>query len=261
MCLLAIALVRLSDDDRSAEAVEAVEVAQRACAAHPTSAEAHAVRAEALHEVARTGDAIDAAALAVELDPVSADRWVQHAYLEWAFASMLGRGAPSYDDALVRAAHSADRGVALAPASAEPHFVRALVHAAAKEYAAAEAAAARGLAIDPEHPMGHTALAVIHGRRDRRRASDHAVELGRIDPHTDGGADLISWIKGAPWWWAAVAVLIGLPVLSALDGSFEGWMWGFLVAGICLVVALRVHPRFRVSNDARAAHRRRRRLG
>ena len=185
----------------------ALAVADRAVAAAPHLADAHAERAESLIVLLRPAGAVAAAGQAARLAPLDA---AAHLVLARALAA-----AREHDRSRAAAAH----GLALDPRSVEGLLTVADVERQAGHRDAALAATRAALAIDPENSSGRWLIAVLDAERLRVRRSMRGLrDVARDNP---ASPDLV-----AMTW----------PIRGVLSGLRRGLTAG--AALVCVLVVL-----------------------
>ena len=124
--------------------------------------------------VAEALDAFERAAALRPGDPLA------RAGLAEALVRARGYGLLTPTEAAPRARAAARAAVALGPELADAHRALAFVRLALDwDFAGAEAAAGRALALDPDHPRVHSLLAQLHFVAGRREAALTSIERAR----------------------------------------------------------------------------------
>ena len=195
----------------SAEALMAV---QQACALAPQYDTAHRIRAIVLRRMERSAEAVDAARLAVRIDPTDVGNMITLA------DCLVASGGPQ----LREAEAIANQCVRLAPDVAETWFTLAHVlllqsagimgRRAQREAALqpAQEALERGLALDPNDSFGHKVAGLIKQRvGDTRAAGDHFLVAGRNNPADQNARTLLQGIGSGR---TAVFTFLSLVLLS-----------------------------------------------
>ena len=239
--------------------------ARRAVAAAPEDPDAAWALAHALRGTGRSGDALDELERAAALSP----RWVgpRVAYCDAAAVHHppLARLHPGEARRLLeRARFHAQQALAIAPDDPGPHLATAKVALLADDVGAAERSVRAALALQADHPVAHQLLGLVAERRgDRRAASDHYLDAGRLDPTSRRTPDLLRTVRGSPVSGCLPVGLLALGVIVAL-GAFAddpgvslGERIAYGAAGAVLVAIAvpigRWLARRRVSAEANAA--------
>jgi len=253
--LRAIAHIRLREPE------QALAVATRGCATYPDVAWMHQIRGGALSALGRHRNAVDAIYEATVLDPLNQAHLVALTEALIGLSSVLPKHLPDHRELIERAAQAAAQARTLAPHDAGAHFARAEVYLTQEDWKAATESARQGLAIDPEDPRGHEIAGIAAAGLDNaRRAGDHFLAAVRADPHSSRGVDLLHAVRQRTQYWIAVAVLLCVPLLARLDGTWSNTLWFVIAAGIGIAGWILWDTRGRLSADAKTALRRAKRL-
>jgi tetratricopeptide (TPR) repeat protein len=236
---------------------EALPAARRAVGLQPGSARAQQVLGWASYKAGHHADAAAVLAHAISLDPHDAESHVMRAD---ALIKLVPRSRLAWQrrDALTAEAHAhAAEAVRLRPAGAEGYLVHAKACLAQGDPAGARGWAERGLAIEPDHPVGHQILGLAAQiRGDTAVAADHFVDAGRLDPRSDTAIRLLRGLRTTlPV--GGIAVFVALRAASLLGASADGAA-ALAVVAILAFVGYRVygarwHARRRMSDQARLA--------
>mgnify|MGYP001795427431 CR=1 FL=1 len=253
--VLVAALIELDRAD------DAVEIAEVGCRLRPSSGQINAARALALRHANRPLEAVEAAETAIRLDPDQPDHAIEYAKSLLAASRWTPRPAELKRSLLTRATQTADAAIATSPTSPDAHVVRGAVALEGGDFATAERSAMKALHLDPELPSAHQLAGLAKAkRRQLLDASDHFVHAGRLDTRSSTSIEMLDEVSSSPGWWGVAIMGAAIPVLSALDGSFNTWMLVPAAGGVAGMLWLRFAPTRRLSAEAKAAKRRARRL-
>lgn len=227
----------LADAEMSSEGPEAsLATIERALAIDPESSTYHAQRGHYLAHLGRHDDSDESFVAALTLN--SMNSYALSAHVE----------AILHDPRTTRRRHRAAR-LALAdsraqallhhyPNSVISHLIDSKVRLAHDDYVAADAAARRALAIEPNNPIGHQLVGLAaEARGDTRAAGDAFVNAQKADPTSSTGIEgLRRLAKGAAaplGFGVFLAVRLGVRVGQRASGILA-------VAVIVIVVAAAV---------------------
>jgi tetratricopeptide (TPR) repeat protein len=246
--LYAIALCEARDE-------EALAAAQQAVALQPDAAKAHQILGWATYGSGRYAQAADVLAHAISLDPHDAESHVMPAEA----LLRMTQGHRRMDHTLAAEAHAhAEEAVRLRPSAAGGYLVHAKACLAEGSAAGATAWAAEGLSVEPDNPVGHQVLGLAARQRgDLRSASDHFVDAGRLDPHSDRPIKLLRNPRAVSPAVVIVATVVGTQMVRVLNLTLGPAIAAAVVVVILLAVVLyfayggRRHARREMSDRAR----------
>ncbi|MFK8023579.1 MAG: tetratricopeptide repeat protein [Ilumatobacter sp.] len=249
--LLIDALIQLGDVDG------AREQAQFGVSELPGSALLHRLLACSLLASREWPAAVDASDAAVRLDPGGFASLCLSAETRAALAASLAARSKEQRAALDAAEQAAHSASLQSPESAEPHFLAARVALIGREWTAAKLAAERGLAIEPDSADGHAILSeAMLGTGDVPGAGAHARIAIEREPDRLDVAEILDHAGPPIWQWSVAGMAAFVPVASALDGSFEPWMWLSGALGVGGLAWLKFAPSNRVDAETAASRRR-----
>ncbi|WP_051471701.1 tetratricopeptide repeat protein [Patulibacter minatonensis] len=222
---------------------DALPHAERAVAAAPEFAYAHAIRALVLStDLRRKREAVDAAREAVRIDPED-----PFCHLTLARACLRSRWFPEGLDA-------ADRAVRLDPERSDAHSVRGAALLALDRDAEAEAAYREALRLDPGDADALNDLAIAVRAQGKERGAEARglfEDAARADPEDavargNLASDARSWVNGR-WGWAVVAFAV-FRALGTLTGDTEdrtsvAIVWAAIAAGVTVFLLVRAARR------------------
>jgi Flp pilus assembly protein TadD len=219
---------------------DAREQADRAVAAAPGLAYAHAIRALALSgDERRRFEAVDAAREAVTLDPED-----PYGHLTLARTALRARR-------LDEARTAAETAIRLDPEDGDTHRVLGAVLLAAERPVAAEEAFREALRRDPHDATALNDLGVAVQAQGRERSAEaralfeEAARARPADPlpRDNLAADARAWVNGR-WTWAIVVYLVLRTVMELAQGDPDSAVIpGGLAAALCVFLVVRARRR------------------
>jgi predicted Zn-dependent protease len=257
MNLLAVALCESGDFN------ESVEVAKRAIARRPDDPSAMRTLGWSTYKTgnAEEASAILAGALALRPDDRLALVMRADVLIRQASARLSSRSRRA--ELAAEAERLGIDAVRLWPDDAAGYVIQGKVAVLRNDPSGASAWARRGLAREPDNPIGHQVLgmaAQLSG--DTTAAADHYVSAGRLNPG-GGSLKLLRSLRAAPVVGVIATIILTRVVLQA--GAAIGGVVLALVLVAALWAALLYYPRWKarrtMSAQARTVLERDRRLG